>query len=132
MMIKFDVFGIPRGKQRPRVCNIRGKTFTYTPKQTKDYENQIKKCYLAVTKKFWDKHLPLKMEVLAFFPIPKKLNKLLPTVPPDLDNLAKAVCDALNGVCYADDSQICKLSVEKYYAKTPKITVQIKDFGDGD
>ncbi|GMB10237.1 MAG: RusA family crossover junction endodeoxyribonuclease [Candidatus Improbicoccus devescovinae] len=128
MLVKFDVFGIPRGKQRPRVCNVNGRTFSYTPKQTKDYETLIKSSCLAVSQKYWDKNLPLKMDILAFFPIPKKLNKLLPMTPPDVDNVAKTVCDALNNTAYAADEQICKLMIQKYYAKTPKITVILSDW----
>lgn len=41
--------------------------------------------------------------------------KFLPTSRSygDFDNLAKAVCDALNGVVYKDDSQIVKCTIEK-------------------
>ena len=106
MKVKFEVLGVPRSKQRPRVCNFRGRKFSYTPKTTKDYENLIKSSYLAVSQKFWSKDLPVKMDIVAFFPIPKQLKKLLPTCSPDLDNVAKSVCDALNGVAYFDDSQI--------------------------
>ena len=60
------------------------------------YENLIKSSYLAVLQKFWSKDLPVKMDIIAFFPIPKQLKKLLPTSSPDLDNVAKSVCDALN------------------------------------
>jgi len=35
---------------------------------------------------------------------------------PDCDNLAKSVCDALNGILWDDDRQICRLVVEKWYA----------------
>jgi Holliday junction resolvase RusA-like endonuclease len=34
---------------------------------------------------------------------------------PDLDNLAKAVLDALNEIAYNDDGQVCWLYVQKYY-----------------
>ena len=96
MKVKFEVLGIPRSKQRPRVCNFRGRKFSYTPKTTKNYENLIKSSYLAVSQKFWSKDLPVKMDIIAFFPIPKQLKKLLPTSSPDLDNVAKSVCDVLN------------------------------------
>ena len=122
MKVKFEVLGVPRSKQRPRVCNFRGRKFSYTPKTTKDYENLIKSSYLAVSQKFWSKDLPVKMDIVAFLPIPKR--------SPDLDNVAKSVCDALNGVAYFDDSQICKLSIHKYYAKVPKIIVILGDWGD--
>ena len=69
------------------------------------------------------------MDIIAFFPIPKQLKKLLPTNSPDLDNIVKSVCDALNGIAYFDDSQICKLSIHKYYAKVQLgyITFQVID-----
>lgn len=36
------------------------------------------------------------------------------THKPDLDNVAKAVLDALNGYAYADDAQVVELVVRKY------------------
>ena len=44
----------------------------------------------------------------------------------DFDNLAKAVCDSLNGVCYVDDSQIVRCTVEKIQSATPKIEIEIE------
>ena len=44
----------------------------------------------------------------------------------DADNIAKVVCDALNGVTYFNDRQICKLNVEKYYSEIPKISVKVR------
>ncbi len=38
-----------------------------------------------------------------------------PTTAPDADKLARSVGDALNEVCYRDDSQICELVVRKLY-----------------
>ena len=70
------------------------------------------------------------MDIIAFSPIPKQLKKLLPTNSPDLDNIAKSVCDALDGIVCFDDSQVCKLSVHKYYAKIPKIIVVLDNWGD--
>ena len=47
-----------------------------------------------------------------------KTNKMdFPTLKPDTDNIAKAVCDALNGVAYHDDKQITSLTVDKVWAE---------------
>ncbi len=137
MNIKFVVYGEPRGKQRPRMCYVNGKTIVYTPKPTKEYEKKIKNCYKAVSKNLFDKNVPVEVNIKAFFPILKNISeklkikflsgKILPTKPPDLDNTAKIVCDALNGVAFFDDSQVCRLIVEKCYSLIPKIVVELKE-----
>jgi Holliday junction resolvase RusA-like endonuclease len=45
----------------------------------------------------------------------------------DADNLAKAVLDALNGIAYYDDSQVCELSVSKLYSDNPRVIVSISE-----
>lgn len=45
---------------------------------------------------------------------PKKIASEPDTVKPDVDNIAKTVLDALNGVAYADDSQVVRLVVNKF------------------
>lgn len=130
--VKFEVLGEPRGKQRPRMCRVNGKTVTYTPKPTKEYEQKVKASYNTVSKQFFDRDVPLEVDIKAYFSVPKKLTanvhskKILPLIPPDVDNVAKIVCDALNGVAFFDDRQICKLNIEKYYSKIPKIIVKLK------
>lgn len=46
----------------------------------------------------------------------------------DIDNHAKSILDACNGVIFADDSQVTALTVEKYQG-TPKIEVEITERG---
>ena len=45
---------------------------------------------------------------------------------PDVDNLAKFVLDALNGVYYQDDSQIDELHVHKKYGDTDQVRVELE------
>lgn len=48
------------------------------------------------------------------------------SIRPDLDNLIKFVCDALNGVYFKDDSQIFNLSAKKLYTDgTPRTEIVI-------
>ena len=44
---------------------------------------------------------------------------------PDLDNVAKAILDAMNGIVYMDDSQVVGLSVHKFYAEEDEINIKI-------
>jgi len=79
------------------------------------------------------------MYISARFPIPKSTTKrdrqlimegkLLPTKKPDGDNIAKVICDALNGVAYEDDTQIVKLVVSKIYtAFSPSVIVHLQEY----
>ena len=49
------------------------------------------------------------------------------TKKPDADNILKAISDALNGIVYRDDSQVCDCSVVKLYSKNPRVEVSIVD-----
>ena len=129
----FEVMGNPQGKARART----GKGFAYTPEKTVLYENLIKQSFqMANTKKEYYDNEPLAMFITAYFGIPKSMSKkdrdkithhaLFPTKKPDADNIAKVVCDALNGIVYHDDTQIVDLNVQKRYTTDePKVTVEI-------
>ena len=56
--------------------------------------------------------------------------KMLPTKKPDIDNIMKAVLDALNGVAYYDDSQVCKVNFMKMYSEDPRLKILIKKVGE--
>jgi len=64
---------------------------------------------------------PVSISIVCWFEQPKSHSKKRrqqaepKTTKPDADNLAKAVLDALNGIAYNDDGQVCKLTVEKWY-----------------
>ena len=49
-----------------------------------------------------------------------------PTGKPDVDNLAKQVLDALNGVLWQDDAQVVDLHERKIYAEHPSIIIQVR------
>jgi Holliday junction resolvase RusA-like endonuclease len=58
----------------------------------------------------------------------------LPRPKGDLDNYAKGIGDALNGVAYADDSQVVGLNVRKRYgpAGMPPVTLVTLHYLGGD
>ncbi len=97
MEIKFTVPGNPKGKQRPRICRSRGRQFTYTPKQTIEYEKLVRASYTAISKMFFDKNIPLEVSIIALFSVPQSVSKksknsmlngdTSPTKKPDSDFL---------------------------------------------
>lgn len=133
---EFVVETVPKAKARPRFVR-RGKFVqTYTPKTTLDYEKLIAEQYLLQGGTVFD-YPYLEMSIIAYFPIPKNTRKgdrlLLETecVPYDkhidIDNCAKAIMDSVIGIAYMDDKQIVSLKVKKYYGKTARVVIKIKE-----
>lgn len=55
---------------------------------------------------------------------------LLPMKKPDLDNIIKAVCDALNRFAYHDDAQIVSITCSKAYGYSAGLSVILMDNAD--
>jgi Holliday junction resolvase RusA-like endonuclease len=52
------------------------------------------------------------------------------TSRPDADKLTRCVMDALTGVAYRDDSQVCSKTVDKYYDDRPGVWICVKQLTD--
>lgn len=142
MKAKFSVLGQPQGKERARTVRLKnGISHTYTPDKTVLYENLIRTEYRRQcgTAKFPD-DVMLDMRIIAYYTIPtsasKKRKQLMeeggirPTKKPDMDNIVKAVSDALNQVAFRDDAQVVDCQVRKFYSTQPRIEVTILTVND--
>ena len=135
-MINFTIKGKPQGKARPRFRKIGNYVSTYNTKQTKDYEELVKISVTEQCKDKLDKEYTglVKMHIKAYFKPNKSVSKkqynlLIGTKflkKPDSDNIAKIICDSLNGLAYKDDSQVALLNIEKYYGEEEKVEVQLE------
>lgn len=135
--MKIIIPGVPVGKGRPKFSTVKGHAIAYTPAKTASYENLVKIAFQNSGQSAFDREAQLKAEIKAFFPIPKSTSKrnrllmtekyILPAKKPDTDNLAKSILDALNGLAYYDDAQICELHVYKYYSEDPRAEIIITD-----
>ena len=131
-MVELTVPGKPQGKQRPRWSRVG----MHTPKDTLNYESYIKSLFTIKYPNFTLMEGPLEVEMAVFMGIPsstsKKKSELMmkcyirPTKRPDLDNIIKIYCDALESVAYKNDSQIVTYIVSKYYANNPRVEIKIR------
>jgi len=114
--IWFRVAGSPIGKARPRVTG-RG---AYMPTAYCQWLDVVKRealAYWAEHSECADKDCAVRdydpahhaIALALVFRLPDRRRR-------DVDNLAGAIMDALNGVLWRDDSQIVRLSVEKHIA----------------
>lgn len=142
MTTAFTIDGKPQGKARARTFyNPKlGRTQSITSENTVLYENLVKQSFIQQSNENcrWFNKEPLMMCITAYYPIPKSTTKkdrqliaegkLFPTKKPDADNIAKVICDALNGVAYSDDTQIVRLAVRKIYTEhQPRVRVFLEE-----
>lgn len=138
-MVSFTIPGIPvaQPRQRHRIAGG-GRQFVqnYTP--TRDPVNTFKACIQIEAARHFAKHLegPVDIQVMFVFPRPGKLvwkKRPMPRVRhigrPDLDNCIKAFKDALKGIAWKDDCQVCVIWADKWVAagdESPHTSVVIR------
>ena len=135
--IYFKVYGQIQPKQRPRFNHITG--HTYTPTKTHKYEDAVKAAYLAkYPSGMWvtNKEQPIEVSVEFHFAIPDSWSKkkkekyvgkwCLKHI--DLDNIYKALTDAINGICIPDDSQIVLMNkVSKVWDTEEYVSIRLTE-----
>ena len=147
MKITFSAPIEPVAKARPRVSMRGGFARAYTPKKSKKFEDDLAAIAKAHLRSIGI-NSPLtnacSVTIEAFFTVPKSWTKkrkaeLLkdsnglvrhPHVSkPDLDNTQKSVLDALNGIVYVDDCQVCEIVARKFYSNSARLDISIEQVG---
>lgn len=126
-LITFKVHGTPVGKGRPRISTRGGFVRSYTPEKTRDWE-----CHVAdvahgamLDAGLVPTYDAVRVVIDAYYPVPTSYSKkkraacingeVKPMVKPDIDNVVKALLDAMNKVVYVDDKQVVSVEAEKHY-----------------
>ena len=140
-IISFTVPAIPisQPRQRQRVVTIGGvaRAVNYTSKShpVTAFKATVRLAFLAA-----HHGAPLSgpVSVSMRFVFPRTKAMIWKTRPmprelhakaPDIDNIFKSVADALKGLAWVDDSQICRTSVEKWIAsgdEQPHVWLEIE------
>jgi Holliday junction resolvase RusA-like endonuclease len=137
--ITISLQGVPQGKGRARAFVRGGLVGHYTPEKTRTYEGMIRTVAMQELGARPALDCPVEFVLRAIFPVPASwserkrqqalVGEIKPGKKPDLDNIAKAWNDALNGVVYRDDSLICRMSLDKRYGPQPLVLVTVKPIG---
>lgn len=145
--LRIKIPGIPQPKQSARFRAIKagdGRTFmsSYQSKAVKDNERNIR---YEIRSQLPEGFVPFTRGVVIhklhyIFPPLKTFSKstlrdieegrICPkTTKPDLtDNLSKGLIDAMQGIIFLNDSQICEMhDVKKYYGKVPGILIELEE-----
>jgi len=121
-MIKILIEIEPIPQPRPRFSRFG----TYEPKRITEYKGKIKAAGLAAMagREVIQSAVEVRIKLYRKY---KRCSRRYG----DVDNRVKAICDALNKVVYADDSQIVRCLVEKFTDKEqPRIEIEIKELAD--
>lgn len=124
-VITFRVWGTPKGQPRPRAFAHQGRVRVYTPGTAEAWKSQI-----AQAAQPWHGARiagPVFLKVEFLMPRPRahvrRDGSVRPSAPgwhttrPDIDNLLKAVLDALTTIgLWADDAAITEIIAQKRYA----------------
>jgi len=130
MSVTFTIPGKPFAKQRPRFSRRSGRS--YTPAATVSFENTVRSYGLE----HFETPLtgPIRLTVWATFQPAKSWSKKKTaehlgryhTQKPDADNVGKAICDGLNRIAFADDSQIADIQIRKVWGPEARTVVTVE------
>lgn len=120
-MVRFVVPGDPVGKGRPRAFLRGGFIRMHTPDKTARFEERVRLSAQAAGVRPLAGPVELRLFFFFAMPMSRQLKKsrrpMEPkTSKPDLDNLIKAVADALNGQAWTDDAQVWAVEATKVVA----------------
>ena len=98
----------------------------HNDRKLKDWRKKVRAHF--TTYEMWKGPITVELEFWLYRG--KTVKRDLPSVKPDIDKLARAILDALTGVVYADDSQVCQLVVVKRYGPKPGVQITVRGCDD--
>lgn len=135
-MIEFEIPGEPVAQGRPRFNSYTKSA--HDPKKSRDYKKLVS-TYANMAKPTETLKAALNVHIDIFKTPPKSISgikknrtaleneTLRPITKPDVDNYAKGIKDACNGIIWNDDSQVVELTVRKFYSLNPRATVKVRE-----
>jgi len=131
MTVTLSIPGDPVPQPRPRVSTAGGFARAYVPKSHPIHAYRQAIALAASAAGLREQSRPVSVIIDAVFARPKShltksgVKATAPTLPrPDVDNLGKAVLDALQEVM-GDDTYVARLVVEKSWGTEGRTTVRI-------
>lgn len=126
MRVKFSIPGQLIGKGRPKFTTAGGFPRAYTPAKTASAEAMVRSFGAEAMKGGPLFEGPLSLTVTIYkqhpasWPKKRKAMSFFVQGKPDVSNVQKMLEDALNGICWRDDSQIAMSHFARYYSAGPE------------
>jgi Holliday junction resolvase RusA-like endonuclease len=130
--MRFVVPGRIKGKQRPFFSTKDGVMRTFTPRSTSASEGVVKHFAMEAMKGRALFEGPLWLSATVYLLQPaswtkkRKAETTYVTGRPDIDNICKTICDALNGIVWVDDAQLADAHiVRKFTTEAERVEIEI-------
>ena len=129
--VTFTIPGLPRGKGRPRMTR---NGHVYTDAKTASFEGMVRSFAaqaMANAGLAMASGVPVRVLIAIAVPCPASYSRKrraaaldggVAPFKPDVDNVAKSILDAMNGIVFDDDSRVTSLTVEKKFTAGPAVT----------
>lgn len=134
---EFSLTGEVRGQMRPRATTRGRHAGLYKDEKDREWEGKIRNAYLADWAGLEPMDKGFFISITAILEPPKSVskkkreemleNRVCVTRKPDIDNIAKSVLDALNGVAFTDDKNCVGLLVNKMFGETEQLKVTMME-----
>lgn len=134
--VEFDFELLPVPKERARTVRTpNNKTVSFTPARTKRFTSDVLRVVNQVMGSLSAIEGPVRLSMAFKMEIPRSWPKwkqeaardgwIAPTGRPDMDNLEKALLDALNERVFVDDAFVVERYAKKVYSNLPGIFVKV-------
>ena len=133
--VSFTVHGKPmaQGSMTPFIDKRSGQArMKPTNKGMLPYRQEVAQtAHVEFRGRMFGKHEPVELEVQFWISRPAGAPKKRthPAVKPDLDKLVRLVNDALTGIAYLDDGQVCKVTAQKFYGTPERTEITVRAVG---
>lgn len=127
---RYRIYGEPVAQGRARAFVPKGwkRAVMYDPGNSRDWKRTVQGQLLA-TKPAAPLTGALELRLLFILQRPPSVSvkkRRHPIVKPDVKNLAAGVEDAMTGIIFVDDCQICSLIASKAYGENPGVEIQVR------
>lgn len=127
-MLEVTVLGTAQPQGSKTVYN--GRAVDANAKKLKPWRKAVTQAVIAQTGDWKLTADPIQVSFDVFLPRPRTVTRPLHTVKPDIDKLARALCDGITDAktIWVDDSQVINLRIRKHYVweeLEPQVTIRI-------
>lgn len=135
MILEFELDIPPLASPRPRFAKKGKYVQTYMPTHYTEHKEHVARLVTSMLPDDFEiTRNGIDMRIVFIMPIPKSFSKKKRAevidkghiMKPDLDNLIKTYKDALEGIIYNNDSQICCVEAIKMYGEVPKVVIEME------